>query len=81
LVFTLFNKLIRRNNGPDIEIKAIVAGFPALGLSFEFYDIIRIDHFRAFDEYCHIPPNAPNARIYRRRARDRADGTERLTFD
>jgi 4-alpha-glucanotransferase len=30
--------------------------------SFELYDVVRIDHFRAFDHYCRIPPNASNAR-------------------
>ena len=32
--------------------------------SFELYDVIRIDHFRGFDEYCRIPPDAKNARQY-----------------
>jgi 4-alpha-glucanotransferase len=35
-----------------------------LRASFELYDIIRIDHFRGFDEYCKIPANAANAREY-----------------
>lgn len=33
-----------------------------LRASFEIYDIVRIDHFRGFDEYCKIPANAANAR-------------------
>jgi 4-alpha-glucanotransferase len=32
--------------------------------AFELYDVIRIDHFRGFDEYCRIPPDAKNARQY-----------------
>ena len=32
--------------------------------AFELYDVIRIDHFRGFDEYCRIPPDAKNAREY-----------------
>jgi 4-alpha-glucanotransferase len=32
--------------------------------SFELYDVIRIDHFRGFDEYCRIPPDATNARVF-----------------
>jgi 4-alpha-glucanotransferase len=39
-----------------------------LGASFELYDIIRIDHFRGFDEYCWIPPDATNARNYQWRS-------------
>ncbi len=35
-----------------------------LRASFELYDIIRVDHFRGFDEYCKIPANADNAREY-----------------
>ncbi|MBV9105638.1 MAG: 4-alpha-glucanotransferase [Verrucomicrobia bacterium] len=35
-----------------------------LRASFELYDIVRIDHFRGFDEYCKIPANAANAREY-----------------
>ncbi|MBV8376862.1 MAG: 4-alpha-glucanotransferase [Verrucomicrobia bacterium] len=35
-----------------------------LRASFELYDIVRIDHFRGFDEYCRIPANAINAREY-----------------
>jgi len=30
--------------------------------SFELYDIVRIDHFRGFDEYWQVPYPAPNAR-------------------
>jgi 4-alpha-glucanotransferase len=36
-----------------------------LRASFELYDVVRVDHFRGFDEYCQIPPNAPNARAYK----------------
>jgi 4-alpha-glucanotransferase len=36
-----------------------------LGSSFELFDIVRIDHFRGFDEYCRIPPDATNAREYK----------------
>ena len=32
--------------------------------AFELYDVVRIDHFRGFDEYCRIPPDAKNARQY-----------------
>jgi 4-alpha-glucanotransferase len=32
--------------------------------SFELYDVVRIDHFRGFDEYCSIPAHASNAREY-----------------
>jgi 4-alpha-glucanotransferase len=32
--------------------------------AFELYDVSRIDHFRGFDEYCQIPPDAKNARQY-----------------
>jgi 4-alpha-glucanotransferase len=35
-----------------------------LRASFELYDIVRVDHFRGFDEYCKIPANAENAREY-----------------
>jgi 4-alpha-glucanotransferase len=35
-----------------------------LRASFELYDIIRVDHFRGFDEYCKIPADAANAREY-----------------
>jgi 4-alpha-glucanotransferase len=36
-----------------------------LRASFQLYDVVRIDHFRGFDEYCHIPPDAKDARAYR----------------
>lgn len=36
-----------------------------LRASFQLYDVVRIDHFRGFDEYCLIPPDAKNARDYR----------------
>jgi 4-alpha-glucanotransferase len=36
-----------------------------LQASFPLYDVIRIDHFRGFDEYCNIPPNAANARVHK----------------
>src|ERR1700736_3026310 len=36
-----------------------------LRASFQLYDVVRIDHFRGFDEYCRIPPDAKNARDYR----------------
>jgi 4-alpha-glucanotransferase len=36
-----------------------------LRASFQLYDVVRIDHFRGFDEYCWIPPDAKNARNYR----------------
>jgi 4-alpha-glucanotransferase len=32
---------------------------------FELFDIVRIDHFRGFDEYCRIPPDAVNARVHK----------------
>ncbi|MBV9997860.1 MAG: 4-alpha-glucanotransferase [Verrucomicrobia bacterium] len=32
--------------------------------SFDLYDVVRIDHFRAFDEYCRIPAYAFNAREF-----------------
>jgi 4-alpha-glucanotransferase len=35
-----------------------------LRASFELYDIVRVDHFRGFDEYCKIPADAENAREY-----------------
>jgi 4-alpha-glucanotransferase len=35
-----------------------------LRANFELYDIIRVDHFRGFDEYCKIPADAANAREY-----------------
>jgi 4-alpha-glucanotransferase len=35
-----------------------------LRASFQLYDVVRIDHFRGFDEYCQIPPDAVNARVY-----------------
>ncbi len=35
-----------------------------LKASFELCDIVRIDHFRGFDEYCRIPPDAINARVF-----------------
>jgi 4-alpha-glucanotransferase len=35
-----------------------------LRASFQLYDIVRIDHFRGFDEYCRIPPDAKDARQY-----------------
>jgi 4-alpha-glucanotransferase len=35
-----------------------------LRASFELYDVVRVDHFRGFDEYCQIPPDAENARVY-----------------
>jgi 4-alpha-glucanotransferase len=36
-----------------------------LRASFQLYDVVRIDHFRGFDEYCRISPDAKNAREYR----------------
>jgi len=36
-----------------------------LGACFELFDIVRIDHFRGFDEYCKIPPDALNARVHK----------------
>ncbi len=36
-----------------------------LRASFQLYDVVRIDHFRGFDEYCRISPDAKNARDYR----------------
>jgi 4-alpha-glucanotransferase len=36
-----------------------------LRASFHLYDVVRIDHFRGFDEYCSISPDAKNAREYR----------------
>jgi 4-alpha-glucanotransferase len=36
-----------------------------LRASFQLYDVVRIDHFRGFDEYCCILPDAKNARDYR----------------
>jgi 4-alpha-glucanotransferase len=36
-----------------------------LRASFQLFDVVRIDHFRGFDEYCWIPPDAKNARVYR----------------
>jgi 4-alpha-glucanotransferase len=36
-----------------------------LRASFPLYDVIRLDHFRGFHEYCKIPPNATNARVYK----------------
>ena len=35
-----------------------------LHASFELYDVVRVDHFRGFDEYCEIPGDAVNARNY-----------------
>jgi 4-alpha-glucanotransferase len=35
-----------------------------LRASFELYDVVRVDHFRGFDEFCQIPTDAQNARIY-----------------
>ena len=35
-----------------------------LKASFELYDVVRVDHFRGFDGYCKIPPDALNAREY-----------------
>jgi 4-alpha-glucanotransferase len=35
-----------------------------LHASFELYDVVRVDHFRGFDEYCEIPADAVNARNY-----------------
>jgi 4-alpha-glucanotransferase len=32
--------------------------------SFDLYDVVRIDHFRGFDEYCKIPAYASNAREF-----------------
>ncbi|HYP17637.1 MAG TPA: 4-alpha-glucanotransferase [Opitutus sp.] len=39
--------------------------FDRLRANFELYDVIRIDHFRAFDSYWSIPAGAPNARTGR----------------
>ncbi len=36
--------------------------FDRLRANFELYDVVRIDHFRAFDTYWAIPAGAPNAR-------------------
>ena len=36
-----------------------------LRASFQLYDVVRIDHFRGFDEYCQIPANAVNALEYK----------------
>jgi 4-alpha-glucanotransferase len=35
-----------------------------LHASFALYDVVRVDHFRGFDQYCKIPANATNAREY-----------------
>jgi 4-alpha-glucanotransferase len=35
-----------------------------LRASFALYDVVRVDHFRGFDQYCKIPANATNAREY-----------------
>ncbi len=35
-----------------------------LEASFALYDVVRIDHFRGFDEYCSVPAQAENAREY-----------------
>jgi 4-alpha-glucanotransferase len=35
-----------------------------LKTSFDIYDVVRIDHFRGFESYCKIPPDAVNARTY-----------------
>src|SRR5271157_2500710 len=35
-----------------------------LRASFALYDVVRVDHFRGFDQYCKIPANAANAREY-----------------
>jgi 4-alpha-glucanotransferase len=36
-----------------------------LRASFKLFDVVRIDHFRGFDEYCEIPANAVNATVYK----------------
>ena len=36
-----------------------------LRASFQLFDVVRIDHFRGFDEYCQIPANAVNALNYK----------------
>jgi len=36
-----------------------------LRASFQLYDVVRIDHFRGFDEYCKIPASAINALNYK----------------
>ncbi|HEV3210416.1 MAG TPA: 4-alpha-glucanotransferase [Chthoniobacterales bacterium] len=36
-----------------------------LRASFQLYDVVRIDHFRGFDEYCRIPASAINALHYK----------------
>jgi 4-alpha-glucanotransferase len=36
-----------------------------LHASFALYDVVRVDHFRGFDQYCKIPANATNAREYK----------------
>jgi 4-alpha-glucanotransferase len=36
-----------------------------LRASFQLYDVVRIDHFRGFDDYCKIPANAINALDYK----------------
>ena len=35
-----------------------------LRASLPLYDVIRLDHFRGFHEYCKIPPDATNAQVY-----------------
>jgi 4-alpha-glucanotransferase len=35
-----------------------------LRASFQLFDVVRIDHFRGFDEYCKIPASARNALEY-----------------
>jgi 4-alpha-glucanotransferase len=35
-----------------------------LEASFELYDVVRVDHFRGFDQYCKVPAKATNAREY-----------------
>jgi 4-alpha-glucanotransferase len=35
-----------------------------LRASFQLYDVVRIDHFRGFDQYCKIPARAVNALEY-----------------
>ncbi len=36
-----------------------------LRASFQLFDVVRIDHFRGFDEYCKIPASAINALDYK----------------
>ncbi|HEY0793741.1 MAG TPA: 4-alpha-glucanotransferase [Chthoniobacterales bacterium] len=47
------------------EAKRYTWWLARLEASFQLYDVVRVDHFRGFDEYCKVPATATTAREYK----------------